>query len=268
MKTVPVSEIFFSYQGEGLFTGQPQIFVRLAGCNLKCDYCDTPLKRSRPMTDTQVIDRVVELSKQHFLPLLGGFTPLDKTPCSCHGPKRSVSLKPKPEHSKLPLSLTEFTPTVSITGGEPLLHADFLEALLFKLKARGFNIYLETNGTLPEKLKQVISCVDTVSMDFKLPSSCGADSFKKHEKFLKIANRKAFVKIVITDKTKEKEISRAASIIKKVSGKIPLVLQFASPLRKIRPPDPGRAYSFVELAGKYLDSCTLGLQMHKLWKIR
>ena len=38
----PVSEVFASYQGEGIYMGQPQIFVRFAGCNLRCDYCDTP----------------------------------------------------------------------------------------------------------------------------------------------------------------------------------------------------------------------------------
>jgi len=36
-----ISEIFFSIQGESSYAGLPCIFIRLAGCNLKCAYCDT-----------------------------------------------------------------------------------------------------------------------------------------------------------------------------------------------------------------------------------
>ncbi len=39
--TLRISEIFFSSQGEGLRVGEPTIFVRLSGCDLKCDFCDT-----------------------------------------------------------------------------------------------------------------------------------------------------------------------------------------------------------------------------------
>ncbi|HOJ50425.1 MAG TPA: radical SAM protein [Spirochaetota bacterium] len=38
---IKVSEIFYSIQGEGSFTGYPFVFLRLGGCNLKCSYCDT-----------------------------------------------------------------------------------------------------------------------------------------------------------------------------------------------------------------------------------
>ncbi len=38
---IQLSEIFYSIQGEGLWTGTPAVFVRLAGCNLACDFCDT-----------------------------------------------------------------------------------------------------------------------------------------------------------------------------------------------------------------------------------
>ncbi|MDF1532664.1 MAG: 7-carboxy-7-deazaguanine synthase QueE, partial [ANME-2 cluster archaeon] len=45
--TEPVflGEIFNSIQGEGIFTGMRQVFVRFQGCPLHCDYCDTPQSR-------------------------------------------------------------------------------------------------------------------------------------------------------------------------------------------------------------------------------
>lgn len=47
MGTLRVSEIFLSLQGEGSRTGLPCVLVRLAGCNLRCAWCDTPYARER-----------------------------------------------------------------------------------------------------------------------------------------------------------------------------------------------------------------------------
>jgi len=60
--------------------------------------------------------------------------------------------------------------SVSVTGGEPLLQARRLAALLPLLAQRHQPIYLETNGTLPGGLASVLEWVDHIGMDIKLDS--------------------------------------------------------------------------------------------------
>ena len=59
---------------------------------------------------------------------------------------------------------------VAITGGEPLLHADMPE-FLEKIRALGFKIKLDTNGSFPERLMDIVNAglVDRVAMDIKNP---------------------------------------------------------------------------------------------------
>jgi organic radical activating enzyme len=58
--TLKISEIFSSIQGEGLRQGEPTIFVRLAGCNLRCSFCDTRFawRGGRPYSAAQVVEKV------------------------------------------------------------------------------------------------------------------------------------------------------------------------------------------------------------------
>ena len=58
MTRLAVNEIFYSLQGEGYHTGTPAVFVRLSGCNLKCDFCDTDHSRSVMMTVGDIVDEV------------------------------------------------------------------------------------------------------------------------------------------------------------------------------------------------------------------
>ena len=57
---LPISESFVSIQGEGKLTGVPSWFVRLAGCNLRCRWCDTPYASWNPEKTVRTIDELVE----------------------------------------------------------------------------------------------------------------------------------------------------------------------------------------------------------------
>jgi organic radical activating enzyme len=53
-----LAEIFYSIQGEGTWTGTPAVFVRLAGCNLACDFCDTDYSLKRLAHVDEVVAEV------------------------------------------------------------------------------------------------------------------------------------------------------------------------------------------------------------------
>jgi len=74
-----IAEIFTSLQGEGLTSGYPTIFIRLAGCNLSCSYCDTPASRQGG-TDMNVneVAAGAHLQKPHYVCITGGEPLLQK----------------------------------------------------------------------------------------------------------------------------------------------------------------------------------------------
>lgn len=70
-----VSEIYSSRQGEGRLTGQPSIFIRTSGCNLRCDFCDSPFTSWDPegqkIPITDLLDQIAEMTPKHVV-LTGG----------------------------------------------------------------------------------------------------------------------------------------------------------------------------------------------------
>jgi organic radical activating enzyme len=182
IKKAKVSEIFKSIQGEGIYQGVFQVFVRFFGCNLNCTFCDTRLNFYQEFDLDTLLKRI--------------------------------------------FSYTDYY-SISLTGGEPLLQIDFLRELVKILKKKNKLIYLETNGTLPSHLEEIIDFLDIISMDFKLPSSTQGDSFwERHRRFLKIALKKeVFVKAVICKNTTLEDIKKSLSLLKEMKREIYFILQ-------------------------------------------
>lgn len=197
-----IAEIFASVQGEGLYVGQRQIFVRFAGCNLKCAYCDTDTSRFREYEPGEALEEIKNIAAPRSAP-----TQCRPTRCT---PRRLSTCS-----------------VVSFTGGEPLLQADFLKELLPLVRQAGFRNYLETNGTLPEAMHGISGLVDIVAMDFKLPSAGGtAPCWEAHRAFLAAcAGKEVFIKAVISSRTREEDVREAIRAVKDIRPDAVFVLQ-------------------------------------------
>jgi 7-carboxy-7-deazaguanine synthase len=196
-----VSEIFASVQGEGIYVGERQVFVRVAGCSATCSWCDTLSSKVRPPTC------VVYAAKKRWL----------ANPISVDQTVSEV------------LSIVEHNGpirTVSLTGGEPLEQADFVGGVAASLKRHGCRIYLDTNGLEPDAIGKVIDHVDVVAVDIKLPSATGGVHWEVHRAFLRaLGDTEVFVKIVVDHSTPMAELEEAVTLIGEYNRAVPMVLQ-------------------------------------------
>lgn len=210
--TARLIEIFSAIQGEGLNVGTRQIFIRFALCDLRCHFCDSANTWNAP--------------KQCKIECTPGL--------------RDFEIHPNPISLSMLLEWVErqnipcLHDSISLTGGEPLLHASFLQEFLPQVRAATeLPIYLETGGHRPEQLMMVLPYIDSVGMDFKLESVSGEKRFSEHARFLQLCNDsqvETFVKIIISDRTDSTELERVAELLADVNPEIPVFLQPVTPL--------------------------------------
>lgn len=74
-----LAEIFYSIQGEGTWSGTPAVFVRLAGCNLACDFCDTDYSLKFLASVDDVVAKVRDVGGDCPMVILTGGEPLAQT---------------------------------------------------------------------------------------------------------------------------------------------------------------------------------------------
>lgn len=135
-----VVEIFRSVEGEGKRVGLVCTFIRLFGCNLACEYCDTPYgwqKEYAGEAQEMSIDEIV-------------------TVCKALGVKN-----------------------ITVTGGEPLIHRDIKE-LLERLFHEGFWVNVETNGSIKPSLfhSQLFYTMDFKTNASGMTKAMSLDNFK------------------------------------------------------------------------------------------
>jgi Organic radical activating enzymes len=132
---IPISEIFYSIQGEGINLGKPAVFIRVYFCNLYCEWCDTKYTWLNQEYAKEGID-YVNMNEDEIIEKIG------KYPA---------------QH-------------VVITGGEPLLSQSKLINLIRMLKEMSYYIEIETNGTIKPNI-DLIKYVDNFSVSPKLSNS-------------------------------------------------------------------------------------------------
>lgn len=176
---------------------------------------------------------------------------------------------------------------VSLTGGEPLLHADFLKPLCRELKKRKCRILLETSGILWRQLSKVVRDCDIIAMDLKLPSVTRQQDFlEDHRKFLRIAKcKECYVKIVVSGKLDLQEYEKHLRMVASVAPRTPVFLQPVHGIGRGSPasarrPGSGQKKVFPDLSlmrfldqlqrtgAKRLPDVRIGIQLHKLLNIR
>lgn len=172
-------EIFATVQGEGPSVGEPAVFVRLSGCNLKCGFCDTPYTWDWTRFDAK---------------------------------KESIEL-PVDEIASRVLAMRAGAQTAVITGGEPMLQQKELAELAARLHASRMRIEIETNGTIVPDAK-LAEFVDQWNVSPKLEGSGNLPQAREKPDALSWFARepKAYFKLVVAAPA---DVEEAASLVER-----------------------------------------------------
>jgi organic radical activating enzyme len=244
-----VNEVFLSFQGEGMLCGARQIFCRLAGCDIRCPWCDTPdallakdslvarfetepdgpfRELPNPLTSKALLDQILRIQSEH-------------------GPVEWVSL----------------------TGGEPTIWRRFLAELCPALKAAGLKIYLETNSHHPDTMRELAPSIDFVSADLKLPFRDYAIEKTTYADFFAAIPGAGQVKLVVLGDLAMEEFVEAAELVHEANDSLPLILQPVTPVNGIGvPPTPAQ---LIRLQGRLLEvvrEVRVIPQTHKMLSVR
>lgn len=227
----PIIEIFSSFQGEGPYVGQRQIFVRFAGCNLDCSYCDTNKSKSeksgKNMTVQEVADKINSL----------------KTP-DCK--------------------------VVSFTGGEPSLYPEFISEVSKKIDLDVLletNGTLPDNIISIENL-DIVSLDIKLPEHFKEYNKDILSNEVKTLTLLIARSITVYCKIVTLPTTKTSTIKEVIEILSESilnKNNLKIDIQPSSPISDWKG-NTEKLFEFSEIAGEHFEVATIP-QIHTILNI-
>jgi len=236
-----VHSAFLSIEGEGNLVGTRALFVRLAGCDIACPYCDTPESWSAEPASFMVNYPEKILSLQN--PIAAGDLISHLSPF--------VSDKPR---------------YLCLTGGEPLLQTDFAYALA-DLAHHKLNLpaVLETSGLYPLELEPLLTVCSRINLDIKLPSLMkGIGHWESIRQSLSTARDSMMqVKVVVAANTSDAEIELAAQLVAAIEPFTPFVLQPVWSQAGFAPPDCRQLLAWQKIALNHLQDVRVIPQIHK-----
>jgi organic radical activating enzyme len=234
-RRVRLSEIFTSIEGEGVLFGTKTMFVRLAGCPLKCHWCDT--------TYAIPMDSGSELSIEEV-------------------------------EEKISSELLPNTYKVNFTGGEPLAQHEAVIELAKFVKSKKINTYLESACYDSARFAKVLPHIDIMKIEFKLRDAKAVDE-KNYPTLLKNeleclemavrAGKKPYVKVVVTNSS---DVEEFASLVKKVfaiaTSEDDLAGFIIQPSTRNDEPVLDRLFAFYDAVYPYYRQVRVVPQLHKI----
>lgn len=233
-----LSEIFTSIEGEGILFGTKTMFVRLAGCPLKCHWCDTPYALPLDSGSDYSIDEVKDL----------------------------ISKKLHPNTYK-----------VNFTGGEPLVQHEAVMELAKFVRSKGIKTYLESACYDSTRFAKVLPYIDLVKIEFKLKDSKVIDekhygSLLKNElgcfRMAVDGGKTTYIKVVVTNSSSLKEFKELVREVFSMAKPAEIAGFIIQPSYKIDEPTLDVLFGFYDAVYPLYDQVRIVPQLHKIIGVR